>query len=353
MARALMAALDYAGHDVDLATVFRSRDGAGDENRQARVRDIGRGLATRLLRRYENGTANRPDLWFTYHVYYKAPDWIGPRISEALDIPYVIAEASHAPKRQGGAWAIGHDAAAAAIRTADRIIGINAANIPCVLPLLSDPGRLMPLRPFLDTGLFENAPPRAAEPADGHPVPVLMTTAMMRHGDKAASYRLLAEALARLDSLPWQLAIIGDGAARVDIEALMAPLGEERVRYLGQRETVEMPNLLNQADLFVWPAVREAYGMAMLEAQAAGLPVVAGNAGGVNEIIQHGITGVLVPEGSVAAFADAIAGLLSDRAQMAAMGVAARQKVAKEHSLAAAAAALDDIVTHAQPRRAA
>lgn len=353
MARALVAALDHAGHTVDLASLFRSRDGAGDASRQARLRDMGQRLAERLIRRYAHGAADRPDLWFTYHVYYKAPDWIGPMVSEALGIPYVIAEASHAPKRQGGPWAIGHDGAAVAIHAADRIVGINSSNIPCVLPLLRDPGRLIPLRPFLDTRPFENALQRTNGAARKPTVPVLMTTAMMRHGDKFASYRVLAEALARLNALPWQLAIIGDGAARADIEALMAPLGEDRVRYLGQRETGEMPELLNKADLFVWPAVNEAYGMAILEAQAAGVPVVAGKSGGVAEIVHHGVTGALTPEGDVAAFADTIADLLTDPVRRLAMGVAARKTVASEHSLEPASRVLDDIVTTARRRRAA
>ena len=124
-------------------------------------------------------------------------------------------------------------------------------------------------------------------------------------GLEEAGY-LTNETVFTLTELPRRLAIIGDGAARADIEALMAPLGEDRVRFLGQRETEELPGLLSSADLFVWPAVGEAYGMAILEAQAAGVPVVAGNAGGVDEIVRHGVTGVLTPEGSVAAFADAI-----------------------------------------------
>jgi glycosyltransferase involved in cell wall biosynthesis len=110
---------------------------------------------------------------------------------------------------------------------------------------------------------------------------------MLKRKDKIVqklACRVLAEALAMLDAHPWQLEIIGDGAARADIEALMAPLGEDRVRFLGQRETDELSGLLNTADLYVWAAVKEAYGMALLEAQAAGVPVVAGDAGGVAEI---------------------------------------------------------------------
>src|SRR5258708_24281091 len=64
----------------------------------------------------------RPELWFTYHLYYKAPDWLGPAVSEALGIPYVIAEASYAPKRAHGPWAFGHEGSAAAIRKAALVL---------------------------------------------------------------------------------------------------------------------------------------------------------------------------------------------------------------------------------------
>jgi len=353
MARALMAALRFAGHEVDLASVFRSRDGDGDEDRQLRLRNIGRQIATRLIRRYQSGFADRPDLWFTYHVYYKAPDWIGPVVSEALGVPYVIAEASHAPKRQDGPWAIGYEGAAAAIRTADRIVGINSSNLPCVLPLLRDPGCVIPLRPFLDTRPFDAVLHKTSKPARNPDAPLLITTAMMRRGDKLASYRVLAEALTRLVALPWRLVVIGDGAARAEIQTLMQPLGENRVSFLGERETSELPDLLNTADLFLWPAVREAYGMAILEAQAAGLPVVAGNAGGVAEIVRHGVTGLLTPEGNAAAFADAVAALLADSARREAMAVAALKSVANDHSLEAASKVLDEVLMTARQRRAA
>ncbi len=57
------------------------------------------------------------------------------------------------------------------------------------------------------------------------------------------------------------------------------------------------------ADLFVWPAINEAFGMALLEAQACGTPVIAGASGGVPAIIADGETGWLSPPGDVAAFA--------------------------------------------------
>lgn len=347
MARALMAALKQAGHEVTLASVFRSRDGAGDGDRQRRLRHLGERLASRYLARE---SVRRPDLWFTYHLYYKAPDWIGPLVSRALDIPYVIAEASHAPKRAGGAWSIGHEGAEAAIRAADRIVGINRANTPCVLPLLDDPARLIPLAPFLDTLPFATTRPATPATGDG---PRLMSVAMMRPGDKLASYRVLADTLARLKDQPWRLEIIGDGPARPEIEALMAPLGPGRVQFLGARSAEDMPTQLARADIFVWPAINEAYGMALLEAQAAGVPVVAGDAGGVGEIVDHGATGLLAPEGDAAGLADALDSLLGDPARRDQMARAAIDKVARRHSLEFASRRLDDIIMSAGHRRAA
>lgn len=351
MARALIAALERAGHDVTLASIFRSRGPAGDPNHQKRLQQVGRRLGNRLIARYTAlSDGDKPDLWFTYHVYYKAPDWLGPSVSEALGIPYVIAEASHAPKRAGGPWSIGHDAATAAIRAADRIVGINRANAPCVLPLLDDPARLIPLPPFLDTASF--AATQAEKITVGR-APSLITVAMMREGDKLASYRVLRDTLAGLSARPWQISIIGDGPARTKIEAMMAPLGPDRVRFLGQKAPEEMPALLAAADIFVWPAINEAYGMAILEAQAAGIPVIAGDAGGVSEIVEHGATGLLAPMGDASTLSAALDGLLTDPGRRESMAHSAREKVRTQHSLEMAARQLDEIVTLAHQRRAA
>src|SRR5207253_11404693 len=60
-----------------------------------------------------------PELWFTYHLYHKAPDWLGPQIADALRIPYVVAEASDAPKQASRGWAAGRRAAERAIRRSE------------------------------------------------------------------------------------------------------------------------------------------------------------------------------------------------------------------------------------------
>ena len=360
MARLLMQALAERGHAVSLASLFRSWQDRPDVMRQARLADTAQRLAARLVRRYRARPQARPELWFTYHVYYRAPDWIGPHVADALGIPYVVAEASHAPKRANGPWAVGHKAAEAAIRRADAVIGLNAHDSACLRPLLAEPDRLAPLRPFLDAAPYaEAAATRAthrravfAEFTLAPDTPLLLVVAMMRDGDKLASYRVLADALARLGDAPWQMLVVGDGPARDAVTAALAPFAT-RVRYAGERAADLMPALYAAADLLVWPAIREAYGMAILEAQATGAPVIAGRTGGVPDIVRDGETGLLPPEGDAAAFAESLRALLVDPARRRAMGTRALQVVAADHTLAAAGCVLDAALARAATARQA
>jgi glycosyltransferase involved in cell wall biosynthesis len=102
----------------------------------------------------------------------------------------------------------------------------------------------------------------------------------------------------------------------------------------------ELPKIYAAADLYLWPAINEAYGMAFLEAQAAGLPVVAGRTGGVPAVVADGVTGLLAPIGDAAAFAGAVAHLLDRPDERARLGAAASRRVASHHDEAAAAHAL-------------
>lgn len=356
MARLLIQALSERGHVVELAARFRSWQGAADPARQARLADTATRLAHRLVQRLRaRPPEQRPALWFTYHLYYRAPDWIGPQVADALGIPYAVAEASHAPKRAAGPWAVGHAAAEAAIRRADTVIGLNAHDSACLAPLLGDPARLIVLRPFLDAAPFATAAASrtahraAVERAFGlrAEVPLLLAVAMMREGDKLASFRVLGEALRQLgNDRPWQLLVVGDGPARARVEDALA-VADDRVRYAGERNAESLPALFAAADLYVWPAVREAYGMAILEAQAAGLPVIAGRTGGVGDIVRDGETGLLTAEGEAPAFAAALRALLADPARRRAMGAQARRLVARDHAIGAAGRTIDAALSRA------
>ena len=341
----LMDALARAGQRVELVSTFRSFDGDGDAERQGALRSQGEALGRTLAAQWRDGPrGERPGLWFTYHLYYKAPDWLGPVVSEALGIPYVIAEASYAPKRAGGPWAIGHEASVAAIRRAALVLCPSRDDIACLKALI--PGeRMLHLPPFL-----ELEPYRAAAAArDAHrarlakahgldpAVPWIAVVAMMRTGDKLASYRALAATLARLVDLPWRVVVVGDGPMRAEAHAALESAVPGRTVFLGELKNKDLAPVYAACDLTAWPAVNEAYGMALLEAQAAGLPVVSCAIRGVPEVVLDGRTGLLAPALDEAALAERIRALLLDGERRRALGRAAAAYVAAERSLEAAA----------------
>lgn len=346
VAQLFLAALRAAGHEAFLASRFRSYDRCGDHARQARLASLGGRLAERFLARCRTVPEIAPELWFTYHLYHKAPDWLGPVVSAALSIPYVIAEASDAPKQALRAWAIGRQAAEGAIRRADAVIGLNPADSDCVVPLLRDPWRWIPINPFIDAASYPT-PMR-----DGNGPPRLIVVAMMRYGDKLASYQVLGDALARLLDLSWTLEVVGDGPARGAVEQALEPVSA-RVTWAGAVSATAVAERLAAADLCVWPAFNEAFGMALLEAQASGLPVVAGDSGGVGQIVIPHVTGLLVPPADASAFADAVRSLVLDRSRRAGLAKAARQRVRAEHDISTAARRLDAVIAMvSRPHRA-
>jgi glycosyltransferase involved in cell wall biosynthesis len=152
------------------------------------------------------------------------------------------------------------------------------------------------------------------------------------------------------------LALGGSGPLESELHELAAALEvSSAVRWLGHVD--DMPRLLAALDVYVSPSITEAFGMGLLEAGAAGVPVVATNVGGVPEVVLDGRTGLLVPPGDSAALAGAIAMVLRDRALGERLGSAGRERVVTEFTvermlqgtLGVYADALADSAMHPRP----
>ncbi|MCF7698688.1 glycosyltransferase family 4 protein [Loktanella sp. M215] len=333
MARQLRAALDRAGYRVELVSDLRAylRD---PEDAEAFAR-LSEDAAQERARLAAAWAKDPPDVFFCYHPYYKAPDLIGPALARDFCMPYVTCEASYSSRRNLGVWAETQAGTLATLRSAALNIcltGRDRAGLAAV-----DVPNLAQLIPFIATDAFA-APP---QPQDGH----IVTVAMMRPGDKLDSYRAMALALGHLPpDLHWHLSVAGDGAARADVQALFAHLPADRIDWLGALGAPAVAALLTRGAVYLWPGCNEAYGLAYLEAQAAGLPVVAYRTAGVPDVVSSDIGGALVADGDPVALAGALAALLDDPARAASEGAAVRQHVMTQHSDTAAAARLSALI---------
>ncbi|MBB3950293.1 glycosyltransferase family 4 protein [Aureimonas jatrophae] len=330
VARLLLAALERAGLAPKLASRFRSF--SGDGTAQNALLAAGADEAERVYGALEPlPEARRPRLWLTYHSYYKAPDLIGPVVSRRLAIPYVLVEASHADKRAGGPFDLFHRRAADAVRAADLHLVLNRRDEEGLRRLRGGGNGIVRLAPFVgETGPSDPAPLSENGPLR------LVTVAMMRPGDKFSSYRILADALGRAPC-DWVLDVAGDGAARGEVEAAFAPLAE-RVRFHGLvTEPDRLAALVREADLLAWPGVNEAFGMTYLEAARYGRPALAMRYGGVPEVVEDGVSGLLVDAGDADAYALALEHLALDRARLRRLGAGARERSESVHGFDAAA----------------
>lgn len=338
MARQLLVLLERLGHHVIVVSELRAWLRAPDELPALAV------AAAQELTRLEPALdVLAPDLWFTYHLYYKAPDLIGPASARRLGIPYVVAEASHAPKRLAGPWAEAEALSMAALRAARVLLTFTARDADGLTRLDGIGGAITPFPPFLTNIDMQDPQPRLP----GSRV-TLLCVAMMRDSNKLESYRQLAGALAMLGARDWQLRIVGDGPARAQVEAAFGLFDENQVCFVGICDAGEIRAELEQADIFVWPGYREAYGMVYLEAQERGLPVIAMDSGGVTSVVQNGETGILTAEADCSAFAGALRTLISDPARRQRMGVQARARVLAHHGPDAAMKRLHGALQHAK-----
>lgn len=145
--------------------------------------------------------------------------------------------------------------------------------------------------------------------------------------------RAMAELKAR-GAPPFRLMVLGDGEERAALEALTRDLGlDDEVTMLGDVPATQVPAHLCIADVFVFASAAETQGMVVLEAMAAGLPVVAVNSSGIDAFVEHRRTGYVAPE-TLATWTDALHALLVDGTERRAMGAAARD-VAGRYSLEA------------------
>lgn len=188
------------------------------------------------------------------------------------------------------------------------------------------------------------------------PEPRVLTVARLQHSDayKGVDTLLLSWPLV-LSRIPAaELHVVGEGGDRVRLQRLATRLGlDRRVHFLGQLDDSALVDCYTNASIFALPGrVREGrnpagegFGLVFLEAAAAGLPSVAGRAGGAVEAVEDGVTGVLVDPEQPREVAEAIVHLLSNPSVARRMGESGRVRVAREFSYERFSNGVTELVT--------
>jgi glycosyltransferase involved in cell wall biosynthesis len=153
--------------------------------------------------------------------------------------------------------------------------------------------------------------------------------------EKGLKYLLQAIAVVEQQLPNVRLLLTGDGPERRSLERLATRLGlPDRVEFTGELPHDQVPQVLARMDVFAMPSTWEGFGVAALEAAALELPVVASNVHGIPDVVDDGVTGILVPPKDVHALSRALLRLLRDPDERHRMGSAGRQMVAARYSWA-------------------
>jgi glycosyltransferase involved in cell wall biosynthesis len=339
MARQLIAALTLAGHDVHVASTLRAFTPQPDTSAFVKLRSGAEAEIARITAQWR--THGKPDLWFSYHPYYKAPDLLAAALAREFGIALITAEASYSARRNRQGWSVQQDHVADLVRQARINLCFTERDAKGLRDAVPQ-ARIMRIEPFIDTARFRTAPATMNEPR-------LLAIAMLRKGDKSESFAMLAAALEKLLDIDWRLTIIGDGPAAATVKAMFAAIPATRIDWKGEIGAEAIAKELANAALYVWPGCGEAYGLAYLEAQAAGLPVIAQNTAGVPAVVIDGETGLLTPGGDIDAFANAVRRLIASPEERRRLSHNARKFVLGERSLETAAPRLAAILAEHVP----
>ena len=278
------------------------------------------------------------DLWFTYHSYYKAPDLLGPSLSNTMKIPYVIFQGIYSTKQRRN-WKTkpGFYLNRKTLCAADHVFtnkSVDMLNLKRLLP----ENRLSYVAPGINPAEFsfdQNARREIRRDWNLDEEPVIFSAAMFRPDVKTEGLAWVIRACGELrrQGQNFRLVIAGDGKEKEKLRQMAVKHAADRVMFLGKIPRRDMHRYYSAADVFVFPGIKESLGMVFLEAQSCGLPVVAFNNAGVPEAVQDGKTGLLVPMYALEPFADAVRRLLVDINLRRQMGLAAKSYVREFHDL--------------------
>jgi glycosyltransferase involved in cell wall biosynthesis len=332
IARSLEKALVGMGHDCREAPACRTRWFWKSR----------RGLANVLAgfcRAFRWTVSFRPNVWLTYHTYYKSPDIIGPALTRMLSIPYVLFQPMYSTKRgKAPETRIGFNLNRLALLRARQAFTNNINDIEALR-------RILPKEKitYLPPGIFPEDFCRDVDAGfmirESHGIPrdtpLLMTAARFRPGVKFQSLSYLFRSLMLLKNsqVPFLLLVVGDGPMEGRLRAMADELLPGQIVFSGRISREELWRYYSAADVFVFPGIGESLGMVFLEAQACALPVVALDVAGVPQVVRVGKSALLAAKDDGKGLAEALNTLIKDPELRQKMGAKGRQFIRENRNL--------------------
>ena len=345
MARMLLAALNKAGYEAELASRYISYSKRHGMEYLYERKSGAIAEAQKILAQWEKRNYS-PQLWFCYHPYDKSPDWLGMEICRQLNIPMVTAEPCKTGQGPNGEWVPWRREAQAGIKMAVMNIVMTHSDEAYLKTFISE-DKIKWMPPFVDLDMLQ----ACSYMEDGQPVESLwsggrrlLCVGMMRPGAKIDSYRMLAASLKSLRGEDWSLVIVGGGPGDSEVRELFSWDQISQVNIIGQKTPEEVLLLMEHAQVLSWPGCREAYGMVYLEAASRGCVGVGLRNLGVPLVVEHNVSGLLASPPDITSYTQCLKLVITDDALLAKLSKGAKEFVSGERGGKTTAGRLKQII---------
>ncbi len=286
----------------------------------------------------KKGLKQKPDIWLSYHSYYKAPDLLGPTSSKKLGIPYAIFQGIYSTKRRKKLKTLpGFHLNKQSLLTANHVFTNKRRDHTNLKRILPD-DKLTFIAPGIhpkDFTFSNKWRDTIKQNLDCQGETIIMTAAMMRPGVKTEGIKTVIDSCINLiqRGQKIQLIIAGDGENRRQLEKQASSVVGLKVHFLGKIPRHELYRYYSAADIFAFPGIEESLGMVYLEAQSCRTPVIAYSNWGGGEAVVHNKTGLISPASEPNLFTKNIEKLIVQQELRQTLGDNGCRHIQKHHNI--------------------
>jgi len=270
------------------------------------------------------------------HDFYAASSFYGAMASRAKGTPFILTQHNdQLPSKVVNALLYlfdGYTLGRYVLSHAQKIIALNTAIKAHLIAMGADENKIEIVPNAVDTRLFSPNCKNLLETKWGISRPVILFVGRLVE-DKGVKY-LVRAFLEVVKEIPdAKLVIIGKGSEEKELKRLQESLGLPQIFFLGTVETKFMPNIYAGCDVLVLPSIHEPFGNVVIEAMAAGRPVIGSYVGGMKDTIAHGETGYHVQPGNSKQLSTYLVRLLENASLRKSLGENARKMVFSDYNI--------------------